>query len=580
MGRGGLELLREDLEALSLVEGTDEAEALAETLARARRILEVKLRFEEERPADAAPLVVIAGGTNVGKSTVFNWLVGAPVASSSPLARHTKAPTVYVHHAELPHLRNGAFLPGYSRVLLEDPSEAASEAASQRAAYFLLGHEVDAVRRTVLVDSPDIDSTHERNRAVAEDLLTLADAVVFVATPEKYNDQLCIDYLRAVVRLGKRLTCVLNKGADEEVARDFRERVLPSLEHEARLLRLPYVAEGPDPATPADYRTELRAAVLGAGEDLAEVRRRAIRGARIALGHDLERLCARSREELSELDRIRAELEHALDARRDEYARFLVGLEFYELDQVFERVMDYFKIPVIDHVYDGLRGAVGAIGSGLSRLVGGRATVDARTAKLQARAEEDRQKVKELLEAARAECLELPRQQAGTLHAAVPRWLEGLAVPSVDELNALVERYQERARAESEAWIERETRRHVELLENHPYARNALRALKGTFQVGFGLLSAYLTGGLGPWDLLIGGATERATKLMLDKAGGYVHYQSLKAEFTAAQARLFRELLAEAIGTPLAARIPRGVAPERLERLARAARSLERGEAP
>jgi hypothetical protein len=118
----------------------------------------------------------------------------------------------------------------------------------------------------------------------------------------------------------------------------------------------------------------------------------------------------------------------------------------------------------------------------------------------------------------------------------------------------------------------------VELLEQHPYARNALRAVKGTFQVGFGLLSASLTGGLGPWDLLIGSATERATKALLDKAGGYVKYQQLKTEFTAAQALLFRELLSEAVGAPLAHRLPKGIEPERLERIAQTAATLRRGE--
>ena len=45
--------------------------------------------------------------------------------------------------------------------------------------------------------------------------------------------------------------------------------------------------------------------------------------------------------------------------------------------------------------------------------------------------------------------------------------------------------------------------------------------MQGVFQVGFGLLSAHLTGGLGPWDVLIGTATERATKAILERAGGY-----------------------------------------------------------
>jgi hypothetical protein len=581
MAEGPLKRLAEDLGDVTFVERTDAAEEFTLLLQRARRLLQVKLLLEEGRAPEAAPLVVIAGGTNVGKSTIFNWIVGEPVASSSPLARHTKAPTVYVHDAELPALRNGAFLPEYERLLLESPDDPAREAADGEAvAYFLLTHELKDVAAVVLVDSPDIDSTHARNRQVAEDLLFLADAVIFVATPEKYNDQLCIDYLTMAAELSKSLTCVLNKGADEAVARDFEEVVVPQLKAGATVLTLPYESDGPDPATSAGYRSELRQAVLAPSQGGAELRQTALKGARASLGRDLEQVCSRLREELSELDRIRSEVALILDARRDEYARFLDGLEFYELDQVFERVLHYFRIPVLDNVYDGIRGAIGFVSAGVSRLVTGRQAQDAKKAKLEARAETDRQKVKELVQAARAASLDAPRHHAGTLHAAADGWVQGLAGPSVDELNAAVAKYQERAAAEAERWIEAQTKVHVELLEQHPYLRNALRTLKGVFQVGFGVLSAHLTGGLGPWDLLIGTATERATKALLERAGGYVHYQTLKTDFVATQAEIFRELLEEAVAGPLMERLPKGVAPERLERIGAAAATLKRGEVP
>ena len=118
------------------------------------------------------------------------------------------------------------------------------------------------------------------------------------------------------------------------------------------------------------------------------------------------------------------------------------------------------------------------------------------------------------------------------------------------------------------------------MLEEHPYARNTLRALKGFFQVGFGLLSATLTGGFGPWDLIIGTATERATKALLESAGGYVHYQTLKTDFAEQRANLFLGALQSSVGDPLRAQLPSGVDPERLERLSRVAATLKRGEVP
>lgn len=581
MTSGPLDQLAADLAAVSFVKGTETAEEDAALLARARRVLEVKLRLEARRPQDAPPVVVIAGGTNVGKSTVFNWVVGDQVASSSPLARHTKAPTVFVHQAEVPALCDGAFLPSYRRTTMHDPADATREPEQGITAYFLKTHDKADVKGVVLVDSPDIDSTHANNRTVAEDLLFLADAVIFVATPEKYNDELCVRYLRQATELSKTLVCVLNKGADAEVARDFREVVVPGLGGEVTVLTLPYVAPKPDPRTSEPYRLELQRTVLRPRDAAAELRRSAVRGAAAWLGRDLQRITARLREELSELDRVRSEVSLVLDARRDEYRRFLEGLEFYELDDVFIRVLEYFKIPVLDDVYDAFRGAIGLVTAGVARIVTGKGDLrSSRQIKLEARAEADRQKAKELIEAARAEVLEVPFRFTGAVRGAAPAWIEGLKTPSVDEQNGDVEAFQKAATAEAEGWIEREKRRHIELLEDHPYARNLLRAIKGGLQIGVGLLSAKLTGGFGPWDALIGTATERATKEVLERAGGVVHYQSLKAEFTQARARLFRDLLERAVAQPLLTRLPSGVEPERLERLELVATTLRRGELP
>lgn len=571
-----LQHLREDLSAVAFVPGTDASERFAQILSRGERLLRVKLSFEADRAEDAPPLVVIAGGTNVGKSTVFNWVVGDGVASASPLARHTKAPTIYLHTDELAALRNGAFLPSYRRLTLATPTDPTEESGEDPCAYFLLTHERGDVRNVVLIDSPDIDSTHARNREVAQDLLFLADAVLFVSTPEKYNDELCVQYLRQACELLKGLTCVLNKGADDDVARDFAQVVLPSLGREVEILTLPFIPEGPDPTTQAAYRGHLQDAALVSAEQASALRRTALRGARARLAADVEAINSRLREELSELDRIRSEVELALDGCRDEYARFLNGLEFYELDRVFERVLEYFRIPVLDTVYTGFRNVVSFVTSNVGRIVSGREAQDSRKARMQARVELDRQKTKELLEATRAAVLELPYLHASALNEAVPSWVEGLASPSVEQINAAIEQFQNLADGEAERWVEAETQRHVTMLEGHPYARAALRTLKGTTQIGFGLLSAKLTGGFGPWDLLIGTATERGVKKILETAGGYVHYQTLKSEFAKTRAGIFRTLLSQSVGDPLLARLPTGIDPERLDRLGGAASILRR----
>ncbi|MEZ0228847.1 MAG: GTPase, partial [Planctomycetota bacterium] len=173
--------LARDLSQLSFVPGTATAADNARRLARCRRLLDVKLCFEARRGDDASPIVAIAGGTNVGKSTVFNWLAGEVVSRSAPLARFTKWPAIYVHESEKGPLGDGAFLPGYKKLALERPEQLSEPGEGLRV--FVRGHDREEAKGIVLVDSPDIDSTHEQNRIVAQDLLDLADAIVFVATP-------------------------------------------------------------------------------------------------------------------------------------------------------------------------------------------------------------------------------------------------------------------------------------------------------------------------------------------------------------------------------------------------------------
>lgn len=572
--------LAADLAELSFVPDADDDGAYGARCAKAQRLLEVKLCFEAARAEDAPPLVVIAGGTNVGKSTIFNWVVGEAVASSSPLARHTKAPTIYAHEQELAALGGGVFLPRYARLRLsdkEDPARERSEGAGAEA-YFLLTHSREEVAGVVLVDSPDIDSTHARNREVAEDLLFLADAVLFVATPEKYNDALCVDYMRQAVSLDKGLVCVLNKGADRSIEDDLRDVILPGLggKGERGLITLPYEPK-PDPASDKAFREELQATVLRPREEASSLRAAALAGAERELARDLEQLGARLREELAELDRIRSEVELVLDAGRDQYERFLLSLEFYELDRVYERVLQEFRIPVLDHIYDGFRGAIGFVSSNLGRLVSGSAAEDGRNAKLDARAEKDRLKLKELIGTARGAVLELPDRHTQVLRDAAAGWVEGLGAPSPELLNEQIATFSKRADAASERWIEEQTRIHVELIEERPQLKVALRTVKGVLQIGFGLLSAKLTGGFGPWDVLIGSAAQAAVKPIIEAAGGHLHYQKIKAEFVSERAALFRELLAQSVAEPLDGKLPPGVAPATLERLGEAQSALRQG---
>lgn len=571
-----LATLREDLERVGFVPGTEGVAPFEARLRHARRLLEVKIRLEASRGPAAPPFVVIAGGTNVGKSTVFNWLAGETVSKSSPLARTTKAPAVFVHASERAALEDGAFLPDLKKVALRDPEDLANP---ESRSVFLRSHEREDARGVVLIDSPDIDSTYAQNRELAFDLLYLADAVVFVATPEKYNDEICVDYLREAAGYEKRIVCVLNKGAGEDVARDFDRVVGPAIgPRRAIVVHVPYLP-APTPELDGPWKTELRkAAAAGSRNDAARVRAESLEGARRRFAEDVALVLGRLREEVAELDRTRAEAEGAIDQSAQRYRGFLFELDFYELDRVFERVLEHFRIPVLDDVYGAMRGAARAVTSTVARTLTGRQEQDARVLKMQARRERERQKTKELFEVARSDVANVPERVAGPLRKVAGSWVP--APPSPESVNQAIEGFLGRAEEEAERWIADETARHVELVKKHPRTKAALRAFKGLFQIGFGLASAYLTGGLlhSVWDsLVIGAATERAAKMLLESMGGFVHYQTLKSDYTKTRAALFRTLLERQVLAPLVERLPPAPDPVRLARIERAAEELARG---
>jgi hypothetical protein len=158
---------------------------------------------------DSAFLVAaVVGGTNLGKSVVFNHLAGTRASATSPLASGTKHPVCLVPSGFEETRKLADVFPDFE---LRDWSsaDAALEEITQDVLFWRPSENMPP--NLLVLDTPDIDSDARINWDRADKIRRSADVLIAVLTQQKYNDAAVKEFFRRAAAEDKFVLVVFNQ---------------------------------------------------------------------------------------------------------------------------------------------------------------------------------------------------------------------------------------------------------------------------------------------------------------------------------------------------------------------------------
>ncbi|MEO3862819.1 GTPase [Acrocarpospora sp. B8E8] len=151
----------------------------------------------------APALVVVAGSTGAGKSTLVNTLAAQQVSATGVRRPTTGTPVLACHPDDRDWFVKGDLLPGLRR--LDKPGEGAGLDS------IVIAPTERLPQGVALLDTPDIDSVVEEHHQIAHRMLDAADLWVFVTTAARYADAPSWGLLRLAKERNARLVIILTR---------------------------------------------------------------------------------------------------------------------------------------------------------------------------------------------------------------------------------------------------------------------------------------------------------------------------------------------------------------------------------
>ncbi|HEV3235510.1 MAG TPA: GTPase domain-containing protein, partial [Gemmataceae bacterium] len=483
--------------------------------------------YLDDQPA--SPLhVVVVGGAGAGKSTVANLLSGASAAEANPQAGFTKHPIAYTaSNGTLNWAGHLGFLGPLQRQPEPGPANLDADVYQVRQVTSEAGG-LDLLKDLVIWDCPDM-TTWAASGYVPRllEVAGLADIIVYVASDERYNDEVPTQFLRLLLQTGKPVIVCLMKMKEADVPAivgHFQHDVLGRMPGPVvSCLAIPFlsVEELADPARLAPrFRIPLLNQVAVIGRPAKVARERTIRGAAQFLASHTESLLSSAQSDIAALHGWRNTVQTGKGEFDSRYQReYLHSEKFQQFDQALVRLLDLLELPGVGKVVSS---ALWVLRTPY-RLLKGLAT------KALTRPEGAALPETAILEQALEGWLDLLRKEAVRQAGSHPLW----AHIEQGFLNGLGDKAHERFQQGFRGFqlglaeeVNRTARAIYEELEKSPARLNTLRGIKFTFDAGaIGL--AIAAGGTTLWhDLILVPVAAAITQQLVEFFGqGYVESQ-------------------------------------------------------
>ena len=193
----------------SLLEGTEDW----------RRLLRFKLL--PHLGGEGCLVAAVAGGTNTGKSTVFNLLLGEDTSPVRSTAAATCHPVLAGNQRRCEECLEGLLVPEFQTMPLSTPEAPLERDAPPEVLYVTCNPTLPD--HLVLLDIPDVDSIERKNWEVAKNVRETGDVLIAVLTGEKYKDAIVVQFFREALSTGRMVVPLMNKANPEndyEIARE------------------------------------------------------------------------------------------------------------------------------------------------------------------------------------------------------------------------------------------------------------------------------------------------------------------------------------------------------------------------